>query len=161
MGLKASPSLAHYVAAKHGVVGLMRSLALELAADNTGVNTVNPTTVNTDLLQNAPTYELFAPRPRSRGPHTRGHRVAVQDPQCPGQPLGRTARRRGRGPLARVRRSPQRDRHHPASRRRHAAEVARQRPRATLPGGEGEPLVTGRFRLSTSAATPSHARRRD
>jgi NAD(P)-dependent dehydrogenase (short-subunit alcohol dehydrogenase family) len=61
MGLKASPNLAHYVAAKHGVVGLMRTPALELAADNIRVNTVNPTTVNTDLIQNAPTYELFAP----------------------------------------------------------------------------------------------------
>jgi NAD(P)-dependent dehydrogenase (short-subunit alcohol dehydrogenase family) len=61
MGLKASPSLAHDVAAKHGVVGLMRTLALELAADTIRVNTVNPTTVNTDLIQNAPTYELFAP----------------------------------------------------------------------------------------------------
>ena len=38
MGLKASPSPAHYVAAKHGVVGLMRTLALELAADNVRVN---------------------------------------------------------------------------------------------------------------------------
>jgi len=38
MGLKASPSLAHDVAAKHGVVGLMRTLALELAADNVRVN---------------------------------------------------------------------------------------------------------------------------
>jgi SDR family mycofactocin-dependent oxidoreductase len=61
LGLMASPNVAHYVAAKHGVVGLMRTLALELASDNIRVNTVNPTSVNTDLIQNAPTYELFAP----------------------------------------------------------------------------------------------------
>jgi SDR family mycofactocin-dependent oxidoreductase len=61
LGLMASPNVAHYVAAKHGLVGLMRTLALELASDNIRVNTVNPTSVNTDLIQNAPTYELFAP----------------------------------------------------------------------------------------------------
>jgi SDR family mycofactocin-dependent oxidoreductase len=61
LGLAASPNVAHYVAAKHGVVGLMRTLALELASDNIRVNTVNPTSVNTDLIQNASTYELFAP----------------------------------------------------------------------------------------------------
>src|SRR6266566_969307 len=37
-GLKASQSLAHYVAANHGVIGLMRTLALELAADFIRVN---------------------------------------------------------------------------------------------------------------------------
>jgi (+)-trans-carveol dehydrogenase len=60
-GLKALQNLAHYVAAKHGVVGLMRTLALELAPDFIRVNTVNPTSVNTDMIQNAPTYALFAP----------------------------------------------------------------------------------------------------
>ena len=60
-GLMAHPNGAHYVAAKHGVVGLMRTLALELAPDFIRVNSVHPTTVNTDMLQNAATYELFAP----------------------------------------------------------------------------------------------------
>jgi len=60
-GVKAVPNIGHYVAAKHGVVGLMRTLALELAPDNIRVNTVNPTSVDTDMIQNAATYELFAP----------------------------------------------------------------------------------------------------
>ena len=60
-GLKALENAAHYVAAKHGVVGLMRTLALELAPDMIRVNSVHPTTVNTDMIQNAPTYALFAP----------------------------------------------------------------------------------------------------
>jgi (+)-trans-carveol dehydrogenase len=60
-GLKPLQNLAHYVAAKHGVVGLMRTLALELAPDFIRVNTINPTSVNTDMIQNAPTYALFAP----------------------------------------------------------------------------------------------------
>ncbi len=60
-GVKAVPNIGHYVAAKHGVIGLMKTLALELANDMIRVNTVNPTSVNTDMIQNAATYELFAP----------------------------------------------------------------------------------------------------
>jgi (+)-trans-carveol dehydrogenase len=60
-GLKAMENTGHYTAAKHGVVGLMRTLALELAPDMIRVNSVHPTTVNTDMVQNAPTYALFAP----------------------------------------------------------------------------------------------------
>jgi SDR family mycofactocin-dependent oxidoreductase len=60
-GLVALPNTGHYVAAKHGVVGLMRTLALELAPDMIRVNSVHPTGVDTDMIQNAPTYALFAP----------------------------------------------------------------------------------------------------
>jgi SDR family mycofactocin-dependent oxidoreductase len=60
-GLMALENLAHYVSAKHGVVGLMRTLALELAPDMIRVNSVHPTSVNTDMVQNAATYALFAP----------------------------------------------------------------------------------------------------
>jgi len=37
----------------------MRTLALELAPDMIRANSVHPTTVNTDMIQNAATYELF------------------------------------------------------------------------------------------------------
>jgi (+)-trans-carveol dehydrogenase len=60
-GLYAFENFAHYVAAKHGVVGLMRTLALELAPDMIRVNSVHPTSVNTDMIQNSMTYGLFAP----------------------------------------------------------------------------------------------------
>jgi SDR family mycofactocin-dependent oxidoreductase len=60
-GLMALENTAHYVAAKHGVVGLMRTLALELAPDMIRVNSVHPTSVNTDMIQNDATYALFAP----------------------------------------------------------------------------------------------------
>ena len=53
--------MAHYVAAKHGVVGLMRTMALELAPDMIRVNSVHPTSVNTDMIQNTATYVLFTP----------------------------------------------------------------------------------------------------
>ena len=60
-GLLALENIGHYVSAKHGVVGLMKTAALELARDNIRVNSVHPTSVNTDMIQNAATYALFAP----------------------------------------------------------------------------------------------------
>ena len=60
-GLMGIENSAHYVAAKHGVVGLMRTLALELAPDMIRVNTVHPTGVDTDMIQNSTIYKLFAP----------------------------------------------------------------------------------------------------
>jgi SDR family mycofactocin-dependent oxidoreductase len=60
-GLKSYPNVAHYVAAKHGVVGLMRTLAVELAPHRIRVNTVNPTQVDTDMIQNDVMYHLFVP----------------------------------------------------------------------------------------------------
>jgi (+)-trans-carveol dehydrogenase len=60
-GLMAMENIAHYVSAKHGVVGLMRTLALELAPDNIRVNSLHPTMVNTPMIMNEPTYRLFRP----------------------------------------------------------------------------------------------------
>ena len=48
-------------AAKHGVVGLMRTLANELAPDSIRVNSVNPTNVSTDMLHNDALYQVFRP----------------------------------------------------------------------------------------------------
>jgi SDR family mycofactocin-dependent oxidoreductase len=61
MGLRGLPNTGHYTAAKHGVVGLMRTLALELAPDFIRVNSVHPTTVNTPMVMNSATYRLFRP----------------------------------------------------------------------------------------------------
>lgn len=60
-GLKGFPNFAHYVSAKHGVVGLMRTLALELAPHSIRVNSIHPTNVNTDMIQNETIYRLFVP----------------------------------------------------------------------------------------------------
>jgi SDR family mycofactocin-dependent oxidoreductase len=46
-GVQAGANVAHYVAAKHGVTGLMRALAVELAPHRIRVNSVHPTTVDT------------------------------------------------------------------------------------------------------------------
>lgn len=67
-GLKAYPHTGHYVAAKHGVVGLMRTFAVELGAKNIRVNSVHPTNVNTPLFMNEPTMKLFRPDLENPGP---------------------------------------------------------------------------------------------
>jgi len=48
-GLAASPGLGHYTAAKHGVIGLTKTLAMELAQYDVTVNAVCPTAVDTPM----------------------------------------------------------------------------------------------------------------
>ncbi|GAA5065413.1 mycofactocin-coupled SDR family oxidoreductase [Nocardia callitridis] len=60
-GLKAYPNVGHYVAAKHGVVGVMRTLAVELAHHKIRVNSVHPTQVNTPMVMNDATFRMFRP----------------------------------------------------------------------------------------------------
>lgn len=48
-GLKGYPYVAPYVAAKHGVVGLTRALALELASTGVTVNAICPGFLNTEM----------------------------------------------------------------------------------------------------------------
>ncbi|GLZ45394.1 putative short chain dehydrogenase/reductase [Actinomycetospora sp. NBRC 106375] len=60
-GFKGIAQVGHYVSAKHGVVGLMRNLANELAPYRIRVNTVHPTNVDTHMIQNPGTWGMFAP----------------------------------------------------------------------------------------------------
>ncbi len=48
-GIKGLPFLSPYVVSKHGVVGLMRAYATELAEYNIRVNTIHPTGVDTPM----------------------------------------------------------------------------------------------------------------
>ncbi|MFV8054242.1 mycofactocin-coupled SDR family oxidoreductase [Mycobacterium sp. 48b] len=68
-GLRGLVGVAHYTAAKHGVVGLMRSLAHDLAPHNVRVNCVHPTNVDTPLIQDDAVRSGFRPdlgRPPTR-----------------------------------------------------------------------------------------------
>jgi len=66
-GTKAYPHTGHYVAAKHGVVGLMRSFAVELGHHSIRVNSVHPTHVNSPMLMNEKTYRMFRPELENPG----------------------------------------------------------------------------------------------
>jgi SDR family mycofactocin-dependent oxidoreductase len=67
-GNKAYPHVGHYVAAKHGVIGLMRAFAVELGARMIRVNAVLPTHVSSPLLMNDATYRAFRPELENPGP---------------------------------------------------------------------------------------------
>jgi SDR family mycofactocin-dependent oxidoreductase len=60
-GLIGYANLAHYTAAKHGVIGLMKVMSAELGPHRIRVNAICPTTVNTPMVINSTTFELFAP----------------------------------------------------------------------------------------------------
>lgn len=60
-GIKGTPNVGPYTASKHGVVGLMKTLALELAPHSIRVNSVHPTGVATDMILNEATFRLFMP----------------------------------------------------------------------------------------------------
>lgn len=61
VGRTGVPGLAHYVAAKWGVIGLVKSAALEFGPHGITVNAVCPTNVDTLMIQNPAMYSLFAP----------------------------------------------------------------------------------------------------
>ncbi|BBY75282.1 putative short-chain type dehydrogenase/reductase [Mycolicibacterium parafortuitum] len=67
-GLKPYPHTGHYIAAKHGVIGLMRTFAVELGQHSIRVNAVCPTNVNTPLFMNEGTMKLFRPDLENPGP---------------------------------------------------------------------------------------------
>jgi len=51
-GLRGVAGCTHYTAAKHGIVGLMRTLARELAPEMIRVNTIHPTGVDSPMSNN-------------------------------------------------------------------------------------------------------------
>ncbi|MGW3570898.1 mycofactocin-coupled SDR family oxidoreductase [Streptomyces sp. NPDC000941] len=60
-GLRGHANIGHYIAAKHGVVGLMRTLAWELGEHGIRVNSIHSTQVNTPMVMHEDTYRMFRP----------------------------------------------------------------------------------------------------
>jgi SDR family mycofactocin-dependent oxidoreductase len=60
-GVMGFENLAHYVSAKHAVVGLCRTLCNELGRHNIRVNNIQPTAVNTNMIHHQGVYNLFFP----------------------------------------------------------------------------------------------------
>lgn len=96
-GLKAYANIGHYVAAKHGVIGLMRTLALELAAYGIRANVVAPTQVDTPMIQNEAMRRLF--RPDLEHPTLEEFAEASMGVERPSHTVGRLGRRQQRRPL--------------------------------------------------------------
>jgi SDR family mycofactocin-dependent oxidoreductase len=67
-GIKGLPYLAPYVAAKHGVVGIARTMANELARHSIRVNTVHPTGVDTPMGHGLGGLEPLINRDPNLGP---------------------------------------------------------------------------------------------
>lgn len=68
-GQRGMANLAHYVAAKHGVLGLVKTLAIELAQYDINVNAICPTSVDTAMCNNQALYDIFAGGPGPNATH--------------------------------------------------------------------------------------------
>jgi len=80
-GVKAYPYLAPYVAAKHGLIGLAKEMANELALNNIRVNCVSPNGVNTKLLEGLGGFEaLMALDPHSAPLFTNALPIEMVEP---------------------------------------------------------------------------------
>ncbi|CCH87707.1 Short-chain dehydrogenase/reductase SDR [Modestobacter italicus] len=59
-GLEPGANYAHYVAAKHGVIGLMKNIALELAPHGVRCNSINPGAIKTPMTDHQGAWDMFA-----------------------------------------------------------------------------------------------------
>jgi SDR family mycofactocin-dependent oxidoreductase len=62
-GLEPGLNYAHYVAAKHGVIGLMKNIALELAPYGIRCNSINPGAIRTPMTDHQGAWDMFAGHP--------------------------------------------------------------------------------------------------
>jgi (+)-trans-carveol dehydrogenase len=59
--VRAPENLAHYTASKQGAIGLMRTMAKELAKHNIRANAIYPTQVDTPMIMHEEIYRMFRP----------------------------------------------------------------------------------------------------
>ena len=59
-GLEGGAGFAHYVASKHGVVGLMKNIAIELAPHGIRCNSIHPGAILTPMLDQQDAYDNMA-----------------------------------------------------------------------------------------------------
>lgn len=62
-GLEPGMNYAHYVSAKHGVIGLMKNIALELAPHGIRCNSINPGAILTPMTNQPGAWDMFAGHP--------------------------------------------------------------------------------------------------
>jgi (+)-trans-carveol dehydrogenase len=60
-GLRGTARTGAYTTSKHAVVGLMKTLAIELAPHSIRVNTIHPTTVATEMILSPSRFKRFRP----------------------------------------------------------------------------------------------------
>ncbi len=61
-GLEPGRNYAHYASAKHGVIGLMKNIAMELAPYGIRCNAISPGAINTPMVNNQAGWDGFAGR---------------------------------------------------------------------------------------------------
>lgn len=59
--LRGFANIGHYVTAKHALLGMMKSMTLELGPLGIRVNSLHPCNVDSDMLHNSAVYKLFLP----------------------------------------------------------------------------------------------------
>lgn len=62
-GLEAGQNYAHYVAAKHGLIGLMKTIALELAPHSIRCNAISPGAILTPMNNHQDTWDMITGGP--------------------------------------------------------------------------------------------------
>jgi SDR family mycofactocin-dependent oxidoreductase len=66
-GLEPGKNYAHYVAAKHGVIGLMKNIALELAPHGIRCNSINPGAILTPMTSWQGAWDMMSGKPAGEG----------------------------------------------------------------------------------------------
>ena len=77
-GIRGSAGMSAYTTSKHAVIGLMRTAALECAADGIRVNTVNPAPIETRMMRSIEEMRSVA----GRGQCHRGEGQGIEVPRA-------------------------------------------------------------------------------